>query len=92
MENTQTLIWLGENLNNVSEVSYKIYQARVSGSSLITNWGPVEVRGRKVVRGWTKSQVKSFSSPTEAQAALRKQIGAKIQKGYSKARPAQIPR
>ncbi len=92
MENTQTLIWLGENLNNVSEVSYKIYQAKVSGSSLITNWGPCNVIGRKVVRGWQKSQVKSFSSPAEAQAALRKQIGAKIQKGYSKARPAQIPR
>jgi predicted DNA-binding WGR domain protein len=88
----ETLIWLGENAKNVSEVSYKIYQAKAEGSSLVTNWGPVSVIGRKTVRGWVKSQTKTFDSPAEAREALRKQIGAKLQKGYSVAKPAQIPR
>lgn len=87
----KTLIYAGANDKTVNGVSYKIYQAQVLGRSVVVSYGPIEIQGRKTIRGWAKEQIKSYESTSQAEAALEKLIASKLAKGYRYATPAQIP-
>ncbi len=83
------LIWVGENCNNVRGKSCKAYCIRRTGSTVLISYGSVEVKGGGGGKYfWCGRYPKKFPKPfrtiAKATAFIKRQISAKVAKGYDR--------
>lgn len=83
------LIWVGENYDNVGGNSCKAYCIRRTGSVVTVLYGSVEARGGGGGKyfwfgQYPKMMRKRCGNVSKAVTFVKKQISAKIAKGYDK--------
>jgi len=82
----KTFRFLGNNLENKSRVSYKLWKIERKGRTVIVRWHPVMVdrKRRTVPRAKAQERRILYASEKKASEAVDKRIQEKLNKGYER--------
>jgi hypothetical protein len=80
----QTFVYMGENAQNASGVSWKVWKIQRKGRVLQVWWGPAEVVKRRIWPVYLQTVLWRHATPEKAQADEKSRIQAKLKSGYKR--------